>query len=183
MDDGVLVEVTRGGWVESRHRRVVAVVDAEGGVALQVCQSASNVGFSRTCRAVVAGSRGMENACAEELEAGAAIHGSLDGLDAVDLPLGGACGPGQVKRRLHGGEVPAQADPEVGEQGAGCVVEHTDQALLALVAQQQVQSLCCESAVGFGADQRDKILKGPVTPGSRARADSHASTRCRAMRR
>ena len=27
--------------------------------------------------------------------------------------------------------------------------------------------------MGFGADQRDKILKGPVTPGSRARADSH----------
>ena len=44
MDDGVLVEVTRGGWVESRHRRVVAVVDAEGGVALQVCQSASMLG-------------------------------------------------------------------------------------------------------------------------------------------
>ena len=33
----------------------------------------------------------------------------------------------------------------------------------------------CESAVGFGADQRDKILKGPVTPGSRARADSQAA--------
>ena len=36
MDDGVLVEVTRGGWVESRHRGVVAVVDAEGSVAFQV---------------------------------------------------------------------------------------------------------------------------------------------------
>ena len=30
----------------------------------------------------------------------------------------------------------------------------------------------CESAVGFGADQRDKMLKNPVIPGSRARADS-----------
>ena len=36
MDDGVLVEVTRGGRVESRHRGMVAVVDAEGGVAFQV---------------------------------------------------------------------------------------------------------------------------------------------------
>ena len=26
----------------------------------------------------------------------------------------------------------------------------------------------CELAVGFGADQRDRILKSPVTPGSRA---------------
>lgn len=32
----------------------------------------------------------------------------------------------------------------------------------------------CESAVGFAADQRVKILKDPVTPGFRARADSHA---------
>ncbi len=31
----------------------------------------------------------------------------------------------------------------------------------------------CESAVGFGADQRDKMLKSPVTPGCRARAGSH----------
>ena len=29
----------------------------------------------------------------------------------------------------------------------------------------------CVSAVGIGADQRDKTLKSPVTPGSRARAD------------
>lgn len=36
MDDGVLVEVTRGSRVESRHRGVVAVVDAEGTVAFQV---------------------------------------------------------------------------------------------------------------------------------------------------
>ena len=77
----------------------------------------------------------MQDACAEELEAGAAIHGSLDGLDAVDLPLGGACGPGQVKRRLHGGEVPAHVGREVGEQGSDCVVERANQAFLALVAQ------------------------------------------------
>ena len=50
-------------------------------------------GFSRTCRAVVAGSCGMQDACVEELEAGAAVHGSLGGLDSVDLPLCGACGP------------------------------------------------------------------------------------------
>ena len=31
----------------------------------------------------------------------------------------------------------------------------------------------CKSAVGFGADQHDKMLKSPVTPGSRACADSH----------
>jgi chaperonin GroEL len=31
----------------------------------------------------------------------------------------------------------------------------------------------CKSAVGFGADQREKTLKGPVTFGFRARADSH----------
>ena len=36
MDDGILVEVTRGGRVESRHRGVVAVVDVDGGVAFQV---------------------------------------------------------------------------------------------------------------------------------------------------
>ena len=36
MDDGVLVEVMRGSRVESRHRGVVAVVDADGGVAFQV---------------------------------------------------------------------------------------------------------------------------------------------------
>ena len=29
----------------------------------------------------------------------------------------------------------------------------------------------CKSAVGFGADQRGKMLKSPVTPGSRARAN------------
>ena len=32
----------------------------------------------------------------------------------------------------------------------------------------------CESAVGFGADQRDKMLTSPVTHGSRACADSQA---------
>ena len=79
--------------------------------------------FSRTFRAVVAGSCGMQDACAEELEAGTAVHGSLDGLDPVDLPLCGACGPRQVERRLHGGEVPARAGSEVGEQGSGRVVE------------------------------------------------------------
>ena len=31
----------------------------------------------------------------------------------------------------------------------------------------------CESAMGFGADQREKTLKSPVTFGFRARADSH----------
>ena len=35
MDDDVLVEVTRGGRVESRHRGTVAVVDAEGAVVLK----------------------------------------------------------------------------------------------------------------------------------------------------
>ncbi len=36
MDDPVLVEVTRGGRVESRHRGAVAVVDADGALVLQV---------------------------------------------------------------------------------------------------------------------------------------------------
>jgi len=36
MDDGVLVEVTRGSRVESQHRGVAAVVDAEGAVVFQV---------------------------------------------------------------------------------------------------------------------------------------------------
>ena len=34
------------------------------------------------------------------------------------------------------------------------------------------QRAACESAVGFGADQRDKMLKSRVTHGSRACADS-----------
>lgn len=36
MDNPVLVEVLRGGLVESRHRGAVAVVDADGGVALEI---------------------------------------------------------------------------------------------------------------------------------------------------
>ena len=34
--------------------------------------------------------------------------------------------------------------------------------------------MTCESAAGFGADQRDKTLKRRVPRGSRARADTHS---------
>ncbi len=62
------------------------------------------------------------------MEAGAAIHGPLHGLDAIDLPLGGACGPGQVEGGLNGWKVPSYAGREVGKQGSGRVVEHASQA-------------------------------------------------------
>ncbi len=38
----------------------------------------------------------------------------------------------------------------------------------------------CESAVGFGADQRDRTLKRLIPPGSRARTDTHVSYACAA---
>ena len=82
-----------------------------------------NFGFSQICRAVVAVSCGMENAGAEQVEAGAAVHGPLDGLDAVHLALDRARGPGQVEGGRHRpanraeqnqatGEI---VDPDIGE--------------------------------------------------------------------
>ena len=74
--------------------------------------------FPRTCRAVVAVSCGIEDAGAEKFEAGAAIHGQFDSLDAIDLPFDGACGPGQVEGGLNGWEVPSYAvrNPVHGDQ-------------------------------------------------------------------
>ena len=57
-----------------------------------------NVWFSRICRAVVSGSCDVQDACSEQIEARSAIHGSLDGLDAVHLALDGARGLGNRSR-------------------------------------------------------------------------------------
>ncbi len=99
----------------------------------------SNSRFCGTLRAVVSWSCGLKHTGAQELEAGAAAHGSFDGLDAVDLALGGACGPGRVQRRLHGGEVAPEACGEFGQLCGSRVLKQLAQALLALAAQQQVE--------------------------------------------
>ena len=65
-----------------------------------------NFGLSRTYRAVVA-LCGIEDAGAEELESGAAIHGPLQHFQLVDLTLHGAGCPRQVQRCLDGGTVAA----------------------------------------------------------------------------
>ena len=58
-------------------------------------------------RAVVARLCGMEDTCAQEREAGSAIHGPLQHLEPVDLAFGRACRPGQIEGCLHGAEVAA----------------------------------------------------------------------------
>ncbi len=50
--------------------------------------------ISRICRAAVPQSCGVEDAGAQEREAGPAIHGPLQHFQPVDLALGRACGPG-----------------------------------------------------------------------------------------
>jgi len=76
----------------------------------------ANFGFSRTSRAVVLLSCGLEDTGTEEVKAGAAVHGPLGGLDAVHLSLDRACGPGQVEGGLHRIPVPAQVGGEPGKQ-------------------------------------------------------------------
>ena len=105
------------------------------------CRSAWGWGFSCTPRAVVSGLSGIQDAGAEELAAGAAMHGPPDGLGAIDLPFGGAHGPGQVEDRLHDWTVPPYAGREFGKRRFGRVVGHASQAFPVLVAQQQVQPL------------------------------------------
>src|SRR5215211_5531361 len=104
-----------GAWVARPTMRVVNPrVARAGGPPLSAWRTSRggdwrSFRFSRTPRAVVAPSRGVQDAGAQELEAGAAVHGPLDGLDAVDLALGGAGGPGQVEGGLDGVHVAAQA--------------------------------------------------------------------------
>ena len=104
----------------------------------------------------------------------------------------------QLRVRLHQGERQKAARGELrlplpaglAHGAGGAVVLNPDeevQARLRLVfslfqALQSARAVMrelqrCESAVGFGADQRDKMLKNPVIPGSHARADSHSTNR------
>ena len=62
---------------------------------------------------------------------------------------------GRPAGRVRGCRIDAQLEVGHGAEQGGFVV------------------LICESALGCGADQRDKTLKSPVTPGSRACADLH----------
>jgi len=64
-----------------------------------------NFGFCRTFCAVILLSCGLEDAGPEELEASAAVHGSLDDLDAVELALGGTCGP-RCQSVIQAGAIP-----------------------------------------------------------------------------
>jgi hypothetical protein len=63
-----------------------------------------NFGFSRTLRAVVA-LRCMENAGTEKLEACAAVHGSFQHFQPVDLALDRARCPREIECSLDGGDV------------------------------------------------------------------------------
>jgi hypothetical protein len=65
--------------------------------------------FFRTSRAAISASGRMEDAGAEKSEAGSAVHGSLDHLEAVDLAFDRARGPGQVECCLYCIGVAAQA--------------------------------------------------------------------------
>lgn len=88
--------------------------------------------FARTFRTVLA-SCGVQNAGAQERETCPAVHGSLDGLHAVDLPLGWARGPRRVEGGLHG--------REVRERRAERVSEDAVEAPAALAAQQATEAL------------------------------------------
>ena len=81
----------RGRAVPEQVRVDVAPEAGNGPLLQQLLSTPPQFWFSRTCRAVVTVSCGIQDACAEELEAGAAVHGPLDGLDAVHLPFDGAC--------------------------------------------------------------------------------------------
>src|SRR3712207_2916071 len=90
----------------------------------------AETGFSRTPRAAVATSRSMQDAGAQELEPGSAVHGAFDHLDAADLALRRAGGPGQRERGFHGTDVLAQLGHEAGQlcarRGSENVCEHLD---------------------------------------------------------
>jgi len=60
---------------------------------------------------------GVQDAGTEQVEARSAVHGSLDGLDAVDLTFDGAGGPRQVKGRLHGILVAVEACGKTRQKG------------------------------------------------------------------
>jgi hypothetical protein len=55
------------------------------------------------------GSSGQEDAAAQQIEPGPAVHGALEGLDAVHLSFDRARGPGQLQRVLDGGRIAFQA--------------------------------------------------------------------------
>ncbi len=54
----------------------------------------------------------MQDASAEQSEAGAAEHCSFQHLEPIDLSLSEAGGPGKIEGGLHGTEIVPQADDE-----------------------------------------------------------------------
>ncbi len=150
------------------------------------CQRRLNTGSPALSMQMVAvsGSCGVQDAGAQEVEAGAAVHGPPIGLDAVHLSLDGACCPGQVEGGLHGLLVAAQAGGEPGKQGVGSSGRILQRFAASLV-QQAVQALRHPNRFGqlgrVGEQPRDEpafIIGEPVrsaigrrpTP-ARARAD------------
>jgi hypothetical protein len=90
----------------------------------------------------------MEDASAEEIEASAAIHGSLQHFQPADLALGWAGCLRQIKRRLHRRLIPSQIDHELLQRCRRSRVEHRIEVLMALAPQKLVQALGGRDAVG-----------------------------------
>jgi len=97
---------------------------------------------------LVEGLFGIEHTGAEERKARSSIHGALDHLEAADLALHGACGPGQLQGGLDRSDVPAQRRHERPQQRATCRLHHRGERLLALVTQQEREPPGCGNGVG-----------------------------------
>ena len=78
----------------------------------------------------------MEDALAQQVELGAAVHATLDQLEAVDLPLDRSVAPGLAHGRAHGCLILPEPDGKGAELGCGDGVEPGIQPGGALLAQQ-----------------------------------------------
>jgi hypothetical protein len=86
------------------------------------------------------GSRGQEDGAAQQIEAGSAVHGTLEGLDAVHLSLDRACGSWQLQRILDGGRIAFQTLGEARQRRCGHLLQHGGQLARVLLAQEDGQA-------------------------------------------
>jgi len=91
---------------------------------------------------------GVQDSLPEEVEASAAIHGSFQHFQPVDLSLCWAGCPRHIERGLHSTEITAQASNKPLQRCSGRVFEHRIQAFRAVAAYDLVQPLCHRDAVG-----------------------------------
>ena len=108
----------------------------------------------------------MKGPVAEQVEAGAAVHGTLDGLQPVDPPLDGPSGPAHFQCRLNGRQVLPESGREALQRRPGGGGQPIVERARSLLAHQRREAVREVTDLAERRDLRQQLVhERPVSRG------------------